>query len=103
MREQLRENARYLKASLRTGLELKQTITNDNGLPILAFACGDARSMMNVQRALMEEGIFIQYTNYQGAGVEGVLRIVVFSTHTKDQIDYLISSLKRNIDQSTPQ
>lgn len=30
---------------------------------------------------------------YRGSGKDGVLRIVVFSTHTKDQIDYLTHKL----------
>ncbi|MCK5134668.1 MAG: pyridoxal phosphate-dependent aminotransferase family protein [Bacteroidales bacterium] len=93
MREKLWENARYLK----TGMESIHIPTDDNCLPIVAFTPGDAASMTAIHEALMEDGIFIQYSNYRGAGKEGVLRIVVFSTHTKDQIDTLVEGLRKNI------
>ena len=93
MREKLRENARYLK----TGLESIHISTDDSNMPIVAFSSGESGSMISIQKALMDDGIFIQYTNYQGAGTEGMLRIVVFSTHTKDQIDLLITGLDKHI------
>jgi 7-keto-8-aminopelargonate synthetase-like enzyme len=51
--------------------------------------------MAELQQNLLKEEIFIQYTKYQGAGSEGVLRIVVFSTHSSHQIDRLIRTLKK--------
>jgi len=93
MREKLWENARYLKA----GMKSIHIPAGDNCLPIVAFTHGDAAAMTAIQGALMEDGIFIQYANYRGAGIEGVLRIVVFSTHTKDQIDTVVEGLKKNI------
>ncbi len=45
----------------------------------------------------MERGIAIQYTHYPGAGADGVLRMVVFSTHTDEQISRLIEELGRVI------
>ena len=53
--------------------------------------------MKGIQEALMREGIFIQYTTCHGSGTEGALRMVVFSTHTRDQIDRLIASLSQHI------
>ncbi|MEN8226247.1 MAG: pyridoxal phosphate-dependent aminotransferase family protein [Bacteroidota bacterium] len=93
MREKLWENARYLKEGMKS-LGIK---ADNNCLPVVAFAPGDAATMTNIHRALMDEGIYIQYSKYQGSGDAGVLRIVVFSTHTKEQIDFLINSLRKII------
>ncbi|MCK5822137.1 MAG: pyridoxal phosphate-dependent aminotransferase family protein [Bacteroidales bacterium] len=89
MREKLWENAHYLKE----GLNAIGINTDDNTRPIVAFAPGDVKSMTNIHQALMDEGVFIQFVKYRGSGDNGVLRIVVFSTHTKVQIDYLINKL----------
>lgn len=93
MREKLWENARTLKA----GLESIHIPTDDSHLPIAAFSSGDSGSMNTIQKALMDDGIFIQFTKYQDSGAEGMLRIVVFSTHTRDQIDLLIAALDKHI------
>lgn len=92
-RERLRKNARYLKQ----GLASMRIPVDQNDLPIVAFEWGDAVSMSRLQQALMEEGIFIQYGKYKGAGTEGVLRIVVFSTHAQDQLDTLIHALEKHL------
>ncbi|MEA1876843.1 MAG: pyridoxal phosphate-dependent aminotransferase family protein [Bacteroidota bacterium] len=89
MREKLWENARYLKEGLKAiGIE-----TDDNSMPVVAFAPGNVETMTSIHKALMDEGIYIQFAKYRGSGDDGVLRIVVFSTHTKDQIDYLTNKL----------
>jgi hypothetical protein len=51
--------------------------------------------MQQIYRELLGRGIAIQYTHYTGSGEEGVLRMVVFSTHTHEQIDHLIDELGR--------
>lgn len=89
MREKLRENARYLKKGMKSlGIKVDQS-----GIPIVSFVSGDAASMKKIHKALMDDGIYIQFAAYRGAGNDGVLRIVVFSTHTKKQIDFLIEKL----------
>ena len=92
-REILWENADYLKKGI-TSLGIE---TDDNCLPIVAFVSGDSVKMKKIQNALMAEGIYIQYAAYRGSGSSGVLRIVVFSTHTKAQIDFLIDKLRKVI------
>jgi len=88
-REKLWENALYLKKGLKTiGIS-----SDDNTRPIVAFVPGDVKRMASIHQALMDEGIFIQFVKYRGSGDDGVLRIVVFSTHTKDQIDHLVHKL----------
>ena len=93
MREKLWENARYLKK----GIKAIGISTDDNCLPVVAFAPGDIAKMNHIHQALMEEGIYIQFAKYKGSGDAGVLRIVVFSTHTKTQIDFLIKKLKKTM------
>jgi len=90
MREKLWENARYIKSKI----NLLGIVTDDNCFPIVTFAFADISKMKKIHHALMEKGIYIQYANYKGSGNSGVLRIVVFSTHTTTQIDYLTISLK---------
>ena len=90
LRKKLWKNAQYLKEGLKSlGIE-----SEDNCLPIVAFAPGDPATMTRIHEALMDQGIYIQYSKYRGSGNDGVLRIVVFSTHTIAQIDILINSLK---------
>ena len=90
MRVKLWENASYLKSKMNSlGIS-----TDGNCFPIVTFSFADISKMISIHQALMEKGIYIQYANYKGSGNSGVLRIVVFSTHTKAQIDYLFISLK---------
>ena len=51
--------------------------------------------MKKVQHELFNRGLAIQYMQYVGAGTEGVLRVVVFSTHTSEQIDRLLFELEK--------
>ncbi|MDP2039044.1 MAG: pyridoxal phosphate-dependent aminotransferase family protein [Ignavibacteria bacterium] len=92
-RIKLRENARRLKAGLRQiGIE-----TNDTNVPIAAWTMKSKTEMEKLQKDLLKKNIVIQFIQYVGAGDSGALRIVVFSTHTAEQIDNLISELKRII------
>ena len=94
MREKLWENARYLKAGMKS-LGIK---SDDNCLPVVAFVSGNAAEMTRIHKALMDNGIYIQYAVYRGSGTAGVLRVVVFSTHTKAMINRLIDSLRDLLD-----
>lgn len=90
-RDKLKRNASRLKAGLgELGFE-----TEDNGVPIAAFSLGDEKSMAHVKHTLMKRDIAIQHAHYSGVGEEGVLRMVVFSTHTDEQIDRLIEELRQ--------
>jgi 7-keto-8-aminopelargonate synthetase-like enzyme len=85
----LRENARRLKAGIRQmGFTVQPT-----DVPVVSFALKTASDMERVHAALMDRGICIQLSHYVGAGEAGVLRIVVFSTHTGEQIDRLLGTL----------
>ena len=88
-RQKLHENARYLKARLNgIGLEVPQ-----NEFPMTAFSLTTREETIRVHECLLARGIFVQLSHYVGAGKDGVLRIVVFSTHTKEQIDLLVQNI----------
>jgi len=90
LRDKLRSNALYLKSELRKiGLAIE-----NNDLPIVSWTVGDATVMSNIQKALFKKKIAIQYCHYIGTGEHGVLRAVVFSTHTEEQIDFFVEHLK---------
>jgi len=91
LRERLHANAQLLKRSLRSlGLAIEE-----NGSPITAFTVDDAGRMRNIQEALMKESIFIAYSNYVGAGPEGVLRVAAFADHQESDINRLQAALGR--------
>ena len=88
-RQALWHNARYLKIRLqKLGL-----VVEDNHIPIVSWVLDSADEMKKVQQELMKQHIAIQYSHYIGAGKKGVLRAVVFSTHTEAQIDKLAETL----------
>ncbi len=89
-RKQLWENAIYFK----TRLNSLGICTEVNHIPVAAFVLKDAEYMQQLQQRMMQGGVYIQYLQYVGVGCEGTMRIVIFSTHTKKQIDHLIQVLK---------
>ncbi|NOY38637.1 MAG: pyridoxal phosphate-dependent aminotransferase family protein [Chlorobi bacterium] len=92
-RDMLSDNAGYLKTGLRKmGVDL-----NDSPAPIAAFTPDNESRMASIQKELMKKGIAIQHIRYIGTPPAGALRIVVFSTHTQDQIDYLLNTLKTTL------
>lgn len=89
-RVRLWANAKRLKAGLKTlGFPV-----NDTVVPVVSFALEKAQDMESVHDELMNRGIVVQLSHYVGAGPAGVLRMVVFATHTNEQIDRLLSTLK---------
>ena len=88
-RETLWKNARLLKSGLRKlGLEVHQS-----DVPITAFTLESSQRNQQVREQLLNRNIFIQRTTYPGASPGGMLRIVVFSTHTEEQITRLLNEL----------
>lgn len=90
-REALASNARYLKSGL-NGLGIDLDI---NEIPIAAFSAGDRLRMQSILDQLMDRGIAIQFVDYPGSAADGMLRVVVFSNHSTEQIDQLIDALRR--------
>jgi glycine C-acetyltransferase/8-amino-7-oxononanoate synthase len=89
-RERLAKNGRRLK----TGLQQLGFKMNDSPVPVAAWKLKTGGDMDRVQAELLRRGILIQRTRYVGAGPDGALRAVVFSTHTPDQINHLLTELK---------
>jgi glycine C-acetyltransferase/8-amino-7-oxononanoate synthase len=90
MRAQLWENARLLKSGLRQmGFPM-----DDTPMPVAAWKLKSPEAMDHVHQELMKRGICIQRSHYVGSGGGGVLRAVVFSSHTPEQINRLLGELK---------
>jgi 8-amino-7-oxononanoate synthase len=83
-------NARRLK----TGIRQMGFDVNDTVVPVVSFALKKAEDMERVHGELLNRGIVIQLSHYVGAGPAGVLRMVTFATHTNEQIDRLLGTLK---------
>jgi len=97
LRKKLWENAHYLIDNLgQLGItQDSKFIPEMHGtIPIATFSNGDAKSMKLIHNYLMEEGIYIQHTDYKGAEPGGTLRIVVSSSHKKVEIVRLTSALQ---------
>jgi len=105
LRKKLWENARFLKESLsKLGVTAESRyIPEMHGIiPIVSFSYGSKENMKAIQNRLLEEGIYIQYTDYKGADPEGVLRMVVSSSHKKVEIVRLSSALKEALNRFKP-
>jgi len=91
LRLKLQNNATYLKNKIKNlGIA-----TEENTFPIVTFSLENSDRMQNIQHSLMNEGIYIQFVKYVGSGADGVLRMVVTSGHTEEEIDFLVSALGR--------
>jgi glycine C-acetyltransferase/8-amino-7-oxononanoate synthase len=89
-RAKLWANAKRLK----TGIRQMGFPVDDTNVPVVRFALPKAEDMVRVHDELMNRGIVIQLSHYVGAGPAGVLRMVTFATHTDEQIDRLLTTLK---------
>ena len=86
----MRANATALKQGLRSlGLAI-----DDHDSPVATFVTGDAERMRRIQAALYEQGIFIMYSTYVGAGPQGALRCAAFADHAPRDIRRLMSALE---------
>jgi 7-keto-8-aminopelargonate synthetase-like enzyme len=100
LRNSLWTVARYLRDGLQhMGIPVEYLyIPEKHGtVPIFSFAHRDAASMRKIHNYLLKQGIYTQYTSYQGAGSEGVIRVVVSSAHKKMEIVRLTHTLREAI------
>ena len=91
LRERLLANSRLLKRGLR---ELGLAVEDNDG-PVAAFVHGDAADMRAIQAQLFEQDIFVAYSNYVGAGTDGVLRLAAFADHREEDIHHMLTALGR--------
>lgn len=91
LRTQLRDNARHLKAALRAlGLEIPPGESAHFGVRL-----GSAEAMRRVHLELKQRGILLPHIEtYAGLPPGGALRFAVFATHTRPQLDHLVSELR---------
>ena len=100
LRKKLWTNARYLGDALEhMGIKSEPLfIPKMHGtIPIFSFAHRDAATMKAIHNYLLEQGIYTQYTTYKGAGSEGVIRVVVTSSHKKVEMVRFTHNLREAI------
>lgn len=92
MRMQLWSNVVYIRTGLRElGIDLP-----DSPIPIVAVTALPGVDLKRVQQDLENEGVLVAYIppcGYSDAPNKESLRIAVFSTHTQEQIDRLLTLL----------
>ena len=87
--EKLRRNVRQLKAGVRAlGYDIE-----DSDAPVATFVAGKAQDMQRLHARLLDDGIYVIYSNYVGAGAEGAIRCAVFADHEPDEIERLLAAL----------
>lgn len=91
-RKRLQNNARALRSGLRKlGLDIE-----DSPVPVACITGKDAGQLQNIQHRLKADGILISFIErYSGVRGSGVLRIAVFSEHTPEMIEQLLSEFER--------
>lgn len=82
-------------AKMKSGLKKLGIAVEKSTVPIAAWNLNSKSEMKMLQMDLMKKNIVIQYIQYIGAGENGALRIVVFSSHTSEQIEKLLYELKK--------
>lgn len=90
MRQRLYKNVKFIK----DGLKKLGFPMNDTPVPIVTWSLKSAEEMLRVHRTLMDRGIVVPYSKYVGAPAGGVLRASIFSEHTEEQLNRLISELR---------
>jgi 7-keto-8-aminopelargonate synthetase-like enzyme len=83
-------NAHLLKEGLgQIGLQVEK-----NHIPIVPIVLKNPERMMELSQGLFTSGILAPYLNYPGGPEGGLIRLAVTATHTAEQIDRLLVSLK---------
>jgi len=96
MRKQLWSNVAYTKRGLRSiGFDINHT-----PVPIICLSTKGGIDAKTLQEKLFKKDIAVIYVpegGYTSVPKGGALRISIFSTHTRDQIDRLLEEIKRII------
>ncbi len=97
LRQRLWENVFYAKAGLRKlGFDIP-----DTPVPIICLH-QEQMDLKKIQHKLFEKGIGVLYTaggSYSSVPECGAIRIAIFSTHTKEQIDRLVDAVERSMNE----
>lgn len=94
LRERLRQNVRLARAGLRAaGWPVEESL-----VPIICLRKQEGLDLEKIKNRLYENGICIAHVRtYSSTPPGGALRIAIFATHSKDQIQRLVESLKINL------
>lgn len=96
MRQRLWDNARRAKTGLRAlGFDL-----DDTPVPIVSLRGNPSIDLLRVEKALEAQDILVHHSpprGYSDSPDVETLRIAIFSTHTKEQIDRLVDAVQRAI------
>ena len=84
-------------ARLKLGMQALGLDVGDSQAPVATFVRGTAESMKALQVSLLEEGIYVLYSTYVGAGPHGAIRCAVFADHEPDHIDRLLGALRQRL------
>jgi len=94
LRKKLWDNVAYTKTGLRNlGFDINVT-----PVPIICLHSKKGVDLEALQLNLLKKGIAVLYVpgkTYSSVPESGAIRIAIFSSHTKDQIDHLIEEIKR--------
>lgn len=90
--EHLRQNTGYLRSGLRdNGWNVAETLS-----PIICLQAEGKANLLKIRNRLFKQGIAVEYvTSYPSTPPGGGIRLAVFATHTKAQLDKLIEALDR--------
>jgi len=89
--QRLHENAHQLKGGLaRMGLPMEE-----NHIPIIPITLDSPKQMMDLSEGLFASGILAPYIDYPGSPEGGLIRLAVMASHTSEQINRLLDSVKR--------
>jgi len=94
IRRQLWDNVFYAKDAFR---KLGFDDIPDNPIPIICLSSKDV-DLEGLQRQLFKRGIAVFYVpggSYSSVPEAGAIRVAIFATHSKDQIDHLVKEMKR--------
>jgi len=92
IRQQLWDNVLYAKDAFR---KLGFDDIPDNPIPIICLSSADV-DLESLQKRLFERGIAVFYVpggSYSSVPAAGAIRVAIFATHTKEQIDRLVSEM----------
>jgi len=92
---ELLEKAKENIFRLKNALNILGLNVGNSESPIATFEFGKAQDMIAFQKYLENNGIFVQYSTYVGAGPEGVIRLASYPDHTKEDIERLILAIKK--------
>ncbi len=82
----------------RTGLRILGWPLPDTPIPILCLEARQEISLEKISKKLFEQGIAVELVrSYTSTPAGGALRIAIFATHTRDQIERLVDAIGRSI------